>query len=318
MLKENIEKDMKSRRILIIFSKLSNGEKVNKKSLCLLFNVSSKTIQRDIDDIRSYISNENYGDYEEIKYNKKDKNYYLISKKEEQLEKEEILILIKILLESRALNKKELDRIINKLMNTLKIKIDINESRVISNMIRNEQLYYKPLLHGKDLLNLLWEFSCFIYKRNVVEIKYVNLLKSEKITKIEPVAIMFSEYYFYLIAYKQNEDYKFPTVFRLDRILEYQEQNIFFNVPYSKKFNYGEFRDRVQFMYSGKIEKVEFYYCGSSIEAVLDRLPTATAKLVDEVKGIYFVKAEAYGKGIYMWLGSQGNNVYYKYKGYVN
>ena len=312
MLKGNIEKDMKSRRILIIFSKLSNGEKVNKKSLCLLFNVSSKTIQRDIDDIRSYISIENYGDYEEIKYNKKDKNYYLISKKEEQLEKEEILILIKILLESRALNKKELDRIINKLMNTLKIKIDINESRVISNMIRNEQLYYKPLLHGKDLLNLLWEFSCFIYKRNVVEIKYVNLLKSEKITKIEPVAIMFSEYYFYLIAYKQNEDYKFPTVFRLDRILEYQEQNIFFNVPYSKKFNYGEFRDRVQFMYSGKIEKVEFYYCGSSIEAVLDRLPTATAKLVDEVKGIYFVKAEAYGKGIYMWLGSQGRNVYYK------
>ena len=35
MLKGNIEKDMKSRRILIIFSKLSNGEKVNKKSLCL-------------------------------------------------------------------------------------------------------------------------------------------------------------------------------------------------------------------------------------------------------------------------------------------
>ena len=34
----------------------------------------------------------------QIKYNKKDKNYYLISKKEEQLEKEEILILIKILL----------------------------------------------------------------------------------------------------------------------------------------------------------------------------------------------------------------------------
>ena len=51
MLKGNIEKDMKSRRILIIFSKLSNGEKVNKKSLCLLFNVSSKTIQRDIDDM---------------------------------------------------------------------------------------------------------------------------------------------------------------------------------------------------------------------------------------------------------------------------
>ena len=146
MLKGNIEKDMKSRRILIIFSKLSNGEKVNKKSLCLLFNVSSKTIQRDIDDIRSYISNENYGDYEEIKYNKKDKNYYLISKKEEQLEKEEILILIKILLESRALNKKELDRIINKLMNTLKIKIDINESRVISNMIRNEHI-------NSDLIN---------------------------------------------------------------------------------------------------------------------------------------------------------------------
>ena len=41
-----------------------------------------------------------------------------------------------------------------------------------------------------------------------------------------------------------------------------------------------------------------------SLEAVMDRLPTAKVIKQDE-KG-YLVQAEAYGEGINMWLRSQG------------
>ena len=43
------------------------------------------------------------------------------------------------------------------------------------------------------------------------------------------------------------------------------------------------------------------------IEAVLDRLPTA--KVLSEEDGVYLVSAEVFGKGIDMWLRSQGERV---------
>ena len=75
----------------------------------------------------------------------------------------------------------------------------------------------------------------------------------------------------------------------------------------AKKFSDGEFRKRIQFMYAGELRRVTFDYCGASVEAVLDRLPTA--KVVSEKNGVYRITAEVYGNGIDMWLRSQGSAV---------
>ena len=60
-------------------------------------------------------------------------------------------------------------------------------------------------------------------------------------------------------------------------------------------------------MYGGKLQTVKFKYSGPDIDAVLDRLPTA--KVLDEDNGVYTVSAEVFGKGIDMWLRSQGSYV---------
>ena len=57
-------------------------------------------------------------------------------------------------------------------------------------------------------------------------------------------------------------------------------------------------------MYSGALLRVKFTYSGPSVEAVLDRLPTA--KILSGKDGVYTLTAEAYGSGIDMWLDSQG------------
>lgn len=80
-----------------------------------------------------------------------------------------------------------------------------------------------------------------------------------------------------------------------------------FHIPYNRRFQEGEFRKRVQFMYGGRLQRVTFTYTGYDIDAILDRLPTA--KILSEDNGTYQLEAEVYGKGIEMWLRSQGKYV---------
>ena len=124
---------------------------------------------------------------------------------------------------------------------------------------------------------------------------------------------MFSEYYFYLAAFLddksgfENPDDLFPTIYRIDRIKSYQILDEHFKLPYKDRFQEGEFRKRVQFMYGGKLETIRFRYTGPSLEAVLDRLPTA--KVVTQDESGWVIEAEVFGKGIEMWLRSQGEYV---------
>lgn len=126
---------------------------------------------------------------------------------------------------------------------------------------------------------------------------------------------MFSEYYFYLNAYIVEKDeqgrniakYDYPTIFRVDRIKKFRETGESFKIAYANRFEEGEFRKRTQFMYAGKLTKVQFSYTGPSVEAILDRLPTA--RVISETENGYVIEAEVYGKGLIMWLLSQGNFV---------
>ena len=60
-------------------------------------------------------------------------------------------------------------------------------------------------------------------------------------------------------------------------------------------------------MYGGELQKVKFEYSGLSIESVLDKLPTA--RILSEDNGKYLVQAEVFGKGVDMWIRSQGDAV---------
>lgn len=79
-----------------------------------------------------------------------------------------------------------------------------------------------------------------------------------------------------------------------------------FAIPYKDRFQEGEYKSRNVFMYGGVPQTVEFVYSGPSIESVLDKLPTAE---ITQIEGGYKVKAETFGKGILMWLLSQGSYV---------
>lgn len=291
-------------RLLNMYEMLNKGEILNKADLAKQYGVTEKTIQRDIDDLRAYFADTHFTEGEvSIKYDKIRNGYSLVRGGWEWFTNKEILAVCKVLLESRAFCKEELDSLLSKLL----AQVTLNERPKVNEMIRNEQFYYVPLKHGKKLISIIWELSQYITKNEILTISYSRKDGTKRKHQVKPVAIMFSEYYFYLIAYMADDSKDYPTVFRVDRLGDFKGTGNKFTVPYKNKFNDGEFRKRVQFMYSGELRRITFQYTGESVEAVLDRLPTA--EILQHKDGVYTIRAEAYGSGIEMWLKTQGDYV---------
>ena len=297
-------KENKGFRLLQLYERLSRGEIIRKAELAQKFSVTDKTIQRDIEELRAYLA-ETRTDAGEasIVYERNRGGYLLTHTASEWLTNEDVLAVCKILLESRAFCKEELDVLLRKLLR----QTAPQDRAQVRKLILSEQHYYVPLRHGKKLLSAIWELSEYMTAQHTIRIVYCRQDGAERTHEVNPVAIMFSEYYFYLIAYLADGRKEFPTIFRIDRIAHFEATGATFRVTHSEKFSDGEFRKRIQFMYAGELRRVTFDYSGASVEAVLDRLPTA--KIISEDGGIYRITAEVYGNEIDMWLRSQGDKV---------
>lgn len=294
----------KSFRLINIYERLNKGEILNKNKIAEIFGVTPKTIQRDIDDLRAYLAETQYnGSDVPIKYSREQGGYYLVKLERDWLVNQEVIAILKIILESRAFCKKELEVLINKLL----AQVTPNDRKIVEKIIKSEQTQYIQLQHGKEILNILWKLSQMTTDNKIITFTYTNLEGKSNKREVKPVALMFSEYYFYLIAYMADGTKDFPTIFRVDRIADLECMNKTFCIPYRDKFNDGEFRKRVQFMHSGELKRVKFEFRGSSLEALLDKLPTA--EKISESKGVYVFSVESYGDGVYMWLRSQGDNI---------
>ena len=297
-------RENKGYRLLYLYERLNRGECLHKAELAQTFDVTGKTIQRDIEDLRAYLAETRLEDGEAyILYDRKRDGYVLSHAESEWLTQEDVLAICKILLESRAFCKKELDSLLRKLLH----QTAPNDRKQVGKMIGNELFYYVPLRHERKLLTVIWTLSRLCIEQEILRIIYQRQDGMKRIHEVKPIAVMFSEYYFYLIAYMADGRKDFPTIFRIDRIADFTPTGEKFSIPYRDKFSDGEFRKRVQFMYAGKLRCVTFTYSGASIEAILDRLPTA--KILSEKNGIYRITTEVYGNGIDMWLKSQGDKV---------
>lgn len=307
----------KNNRTLDLYTRLCKGKVINKSEEAQKFGVDERSIQRDIDDIRSFLDDcavADSTDTRKIIYDRTKKGFIMTGNESALMDNSEILAVSKILLESRAFTKKEITAILDKLVLGC---VPRKNMKLVSDLIANEKYHYVELHHKSCIKDKLWEIGNEIKQYNLLEVVYYRQVDSKIPVKriVQPVAVLFSEYYFYLNAYitEQNEQgkyirkYDYPAIFRIDRIKSYRELGEKFEIPYASRFEEGEYRKRIQFMYAGELVKLQFRYTGENVEAILDRLPTA--KIVSEKEGESIIEAEVYGKGILMWLLSQGKMV---------
>lgn len=301
--------EAKSARMLDIYARFMSGQILNKNDLAAEYGVTLRSIQRDMESLRCFLTEK--GLSQEVIYDRRLGGYRVVNNLPSGLTNSEILAVCKILLESRSMRREEMLPILDKLVDCA---VPAEHQRAVKALIANEKLHYVEPHHGRNVLEGLWEIGQAVKEHQVLEIEYERMKEPKLVTRrVQPVGIMFSEYYFYLTAFLEskehfeNPDDLFPTIYRMDRICSFKVLPEHFHVPYASRFEEGEFRKRVQFMYGGKLERIRFRYTGPSLEAVLDRLPTA--KIISKDEKGWTISAEVFGKGVEMWLRSQGENI---------
>lgn len=293
----------KKNRLLDIFFRAMKGENISVKNLAIEYGVSSKSISRDLGEIKNFLcDNRVLVGNSELKYSSSSKTYYL--EFDNFLLSKELISIIKMMIGCRAFNKIEILDIISKLKNFT----SFSDRATLEKMIMKEMYHYNEVAHDcKSVIDNIWQLTRCIDEKKEITVRYYKMNRDMVERRLMPIAITFSDYYFYLIAYRCDENDWKPLYYRVDRIINVVEHRQHFMLSREHDFDEGELRQKIQFMFPGEYRKIRFEYKGPSVQAILDKIPTA--KIIDKVGDAAIIEADTFGTGINMFLLSQGKRV---------
>ena len=302
---EDTTKDFKAERILKLLFRALKGEALSVSALANESNISTRSVTRDINDLKAFLAdNREILGNAELKYSSNNHCYTL--EMDNLFTNKELFALSKVLIGSKAFSHEELLSIIWK----LKSHTSFSDKKKLENLITKELFHYTEVGSDCDsVIDNVWKLSTYIQENRAITINYYKMNRIKIKHKIIPLSIMFSEYYFYLIAYKYDsnniDEAATPIYFRIDRITDITVHREQISLSKQQEFDEGLLRKRSQFMWPGPLRRIRFEFTGPSLQAILDRLPTA--RLIDQFNGKSIIEAEVYGNGIKMFLLSQGS-----------
>lgn len=293
----------KKNRVLDIFYRAMKGENISVGKIANEYEVSTKSISRDINEIKNFLSdNRDIVGNTELKYSSSSKYYYL--EFENFLLSKELLAIMKMMVGCRAFSKMDVLKLSTKLKNF----ISYHDKEMLEQLLSKEMYHYNEVNHDcKSVIDNLWQLTRCIHEKIEISVTYYKMDRRLVERRIKPVAIMFSDYYFYLIAYHSDKDDWKPLYYRVDRIVNIVEHRNHFMLEKEHDFDEGELRSKIQFMFPGELRRIKFEYTGPSVQAILDKIPTA--KVIDIKGDTKIIEAETFGIGINMFLLSQGKMV---------
>ncbi len=291
----------KQYRALEIFFRALRGEDIFIKKLADEYGVSTKSISRNIADLKAFFAdNRELVGNTELEYSYKDKCYRLFM--DEFLSSKELFALIEVMIGARAFSRDELLIFVDKLK-----KFTTGEDREkLGELIHKELYHYPEVKHDcKSVQETLWQIVNCITEKKEISIEYYRMDRKWVTHRLRPASVMFTDYYFYLIAFVTEGKVDKPYYFRLDRIKHITEHRKRFTTDDIPNFDEGLLRKQSLFMWPGNLQTIRFEFSGPSVQAVLDKLPTA--KIIERIgNNKYLIEAQVYGDGIKMWLLSQG------------
>lgn len=288
-------------RVLLLYYRLSKGESINKVSFIKEHKVTYRTFDRDIEDIRLFLS-EIYTN-KELLFDRTRKVYYLTGVNNTEISAIEICSIVKIIINSRAFNKAEMMGIIKSISKL----IPIEKQKILNDLIYSEMTSYRELSHGKAILKMNWDLNQCIFNQRKIELLYYKANNEKVKRKVLPLSIVFSEFYFYLIAFIDGKSYDFPAFFRIDRIVSFKLLDEKYSRTIFEKYDVGKMKNSIQFMCAGQLMNVKLRCKKAVLEVVLDKLPNS--EIIDIRKDYIILKAEVFGQGLVKWILSQGNSL---------
>lgn len=279
-----------------IYERLKHGEHLSKSELASDYSVSEKTIQRDIDDIRAYLSETHIYDRDiSIKYDKTLNRYYLHDSSQSLLSGDEVLVLYKILLENPSLPKEKLTDIINKISAILPTP----DRQIIESDIAKILENYHAVNVPSDITLKVWEFTKYAQNENSLLISYLFPNNEKRYYIIFPVSVIYNKNTFYLIALTKD-NYKFPTIFNINEITSIKQLSAD-SIPNTDLGQIENFKAILQDNNYHELKEIRFDYNGN-IMWIMSKFPTA--ELMYEKNNIYTIRTLFCHDSTAEWLKS--------------
>jgi predicted DNA-binding transcriptional regulator YafY len=285
----------------MLYQKLLRGEFVNKTIFSLDNNINERSFDRDIEDIRLFLSASFSNN--EVLYNKENNGYYLTGMRKERFHEEDAFVMLLFLLNSHAFRKDELDGLITNLMSSFSSE---SKSKIFDSLGIEKEIYWS-VSHNKAILKTIWDLTIPIRQEKKIEITYTkaNLDKVDRV--VYPVSVTFSDYYFYLIAYREDEQFTYPAFFRIDRIQNFKIRNERYRHEIKVNFRDLKAKKYLHFMSAGELVNVTLKCNIACVEVVLDKL--ADARIVENVSEYKIIKAKVFEEGFIRWIVSQSEEI---------
>ena len=291
----------KQYRILEIFFRALRGEDISVQKLADEYAVSTKSVSRSIAELKAFLADHrDLVGNTELEYSHKDKCYRLFM--DEFLSSKELFALVEVMIGARAFSREELLTLVDKLK-----RFTTGEDKAkLAELIRKELYHYPEVKHDcESVQERLWQIITCITEKKEITIEYYRMDRTWVTHRLRPASVLFTDYYFYLIAFVTQGKVDKPYYFRLDRIKNVTRHRTTFNPDAIPDFDEGLLRRRSLFMWPGPLRTIRFEFSGPSVQAVLDKIPTA--KIIERMGNQrYLIEAETYGDGIKLWLLSQG------------
>ena len=181
----------KTTRILLMYSKLSQGGRIYKKSFCVETGIDRRTFDRDIEDVRLYLSESFDGN--NLIYDREDESYHLENfYKSQPLSAMEVIYILELLNSCRALRKDEFEGLGNSLLNS----VEITRRRYVKKTLEKYvQGYWTK--NQAALLKMNWDLQQCISERDKIELLFHDGRKKA----VSPVGIQIYEDQMYLFAF---------------------------------------------------------------------------------------------------------------------
>lgn len=199
-------------RMLILYSSLMNGAEINKTIFCFENDCSPRSFDRDIEDIRLFLS-ESFSTLE-LHYNRSNRTYSMKGAKKQPLEMTEYLLVEKILQDTAVLRKDELTILKAHLLD------NTEDTPKMPNALSDACNAYQEPKHNKALLKMHGDLELTIRNRKHIRLMYQDDKKKEQACEITPCNIKYQSGHLHLIGYLEKESK--PTKIRLDKIHSFE------------------------------------------------------------------------------------------------
>lgn len=286
----------KNMRMLDLHYKLLTKQSVNKESFCTEHNINSRAFDRDIEDIRAYLSE--VQPYCELKYDRTENKYFLTHSASKPLDAEIALFISNIIMSVKGLSTSEMNDILNGLFNST----EIQRNSVIRKCIEDKNKYLSEK-SGVPILKMHWDLERAIQNQYIIELKYETHENCFDNKVIKPMQQVFANDAVYLMAYIITKKHSDPAFFRLDRIKSFKV------LPNS-------FSEKVQIDYKERLKEHDIYnmIAGEEITVLLEiekdfkRILCdvfRNCKVKEEKDGKYICEIKTYKQGFMQWLLGQ-------------